>query len=118
MTAAVALTAWPERLYDGYVFDMDGTVYLGDHILPGAKRLVEELRRRSIPVRFLSNNPTRDPAQYVEKLARLGMPTPIGEIVNTVVTMTRWLTENKPGQVVFPIAEEPLIRAFTEAGIR
>ncbi|WP_076464166.1 HAD-IIA family hydrolase [Actinomyces mediterranea] len=117
MTAAVALTAWPERLYDGYVFDMDGTVYLGDHILPGAKRLVEELRRRSIPVRFLSNNPTRDPAQYVEKLARLGMPTPIGEIVNTVVTMTRWLTENKPGQVVFPIAEEPLIRAFTEAGI-
>ena len=115
--SATALTAWPERLYDAYVFDMDGTIYLGDHLLPGAKRLIEELRRRGIPVRFLSNNPTKDPEQYVEKLERLGLPTPVEEIANTVVTTTRWLLENKPGAVVFPIAEEPLIRAFHEAGI-
>ena len=117
MDAAASLTAWPEHLYDAYVFDMDGTIYLGDHFLPGAKRLVEELRRRSIPVRFLSNNPTKDPQQYVEKLERIGLPTPIDEIANTVVTMTRWLVDNHPGKVVYPIAEEPLIRAFREAGI-
>lgn len=117
MSAEETLTAWPERLYDAYVFDMDGTIYLGDHFLPGAKRLIEELRRRDIPVRFLSNNPTKDPDQYVAKLHKLGLPTPIDEIANTVVTMTRWLKENKPGAVVFPIAEEPLIRAFEEAGI-
>ncbi|WP_022867588.1 HAD-IIA family hydrolase [Schaalia vaccimaxillae] len=117
MDAAASLTAWPERLYDAYVFDMDGTIYLGDQFLPGAKRLVEELRRRSIPVRFLSNNPTKDPQQYVEKLERIGLPTPIDEIANTVVTMTRWLVDNHPGKVVYPIAEEPLIRAFREAGI-
>lgn len=117
MPAEETLTAWPERFYDAYVFDMDGTIYLGDHFLPGAKRLIEELRRRDIPVRFLSNNPTKDPDQYVAKLHKLGLPTPIDEIANTVVTMTRWLKENKPGAVVFPIAEEPLIRAFEEAGI-
>lgn len=117
MPAEETLTAWPERLYDAYVFDMDGTIYLGDHFLPGAKRLIEELRRRDIPVRFLSNNPTKDPDQYVAKLHKLGLPTPIDEIANTVVTMTRWLKENKPGAVVFPIAEEPLVRAFEEAGI-
>lgn len=117
MESTQPITQWPERLYDAYVFDMDGTIYLGDDFLPGAKRLIEELRRRDIPVRFLSNNPTKDPQQYVEKLERLGLPTPIGEIANTVVTMTRWLTEHKPGATVFPIAEAPLIRAFAQAGI-
>jgi HAD superfamily hydrolase (TIGR01450 family) len=108
----------PDRLYQAYAFDLDGTVYLGDHLLPGAKRLVEELRARDLPVRFLSNNPTRDPEQYAEKLARLGLPTPVEEIVNTVVTMTRWLLDHAPDAVVYPIGEQPLIGAFERAGIR
>ena len=49
----------PTTFANAYVFDMDGTIYLGDHLLPGARRMIEELRRREIPVRFLSNNPTR-----------------------------------------------------------
>jgi HAD superfamily hydrolase (TIGR01450 family) len=108
----------PDRLYEAYAFDLDGTVYLGDQLLPGAKRLIEELRARDLPLRFLSNNPTRDPEQYAEKLARLGLPTPVEEIVNTVVTMTRWLLDHAPDAVVYPIAEQPLIRAFERAGIR
>ena len=107
----------PERLYRAYAFDLDGTVYLGEELLPGARRLVEELRARGLPVRFLSNNPTRDPEQYAEKLSRLGLPTPVGEIVNTVVTMTRWLLDHAPGAVVYPISEPPLVRAFERAGI-
>jgi ribonucleotide monophosphatase NagD (HAD superfamily) len=108
----------PDRVYGAYVFDMDGTIYLGDHWLPGAKRLIERLRELGIPVRFLSNNPTKDPEQYAAKLAKLGLPTPVDEIVNTVVTMTRWLTDHHPDAVVYPIAEAPLIRAFENAGIR
>jgi ribonucleotide monophosphatase NagD (HAD superfamily) len=55
---------------------------------------------------------------YAEKLGRLGLPTPVEEIVNTVVTMTEWLLDNAPDAVVYPIAEEPLIRSFQQAGIR
>ena len=108
----------PDRLYQAYAFDLDGTIYLGDHLLPGAGRLVQELRRRGLAVRFLSNNPTKDPEQYADKLARLGLPTPVDEIVNTVVTMTRWLLDNAPGAVVYPISEPPLVRALEKAGIR
>ncbi len=108
----------PERLYGAYVFDMDGTIYLGDHLLPGAKRMIEELRARAIPVRFLSNNPTKDPAQYADKLAHLGLPTDVADIANTVVTTTRWLQEHHPDAVLFPIAEEPLQRALRAAGFR
>ena len=34
----------PDELYEGYVFDLDGTIYLGDELLPGARRLVLALR--------------------------------------------------------------------------
>jgi HAD superfamily hydrolase (TIGR01450 family) len=111
-------TAHADRLYDAYVFDQDGTIYLGDELLPGAKRMVEALRDRDRAVRFVSNNPTKDPEMYAEKLGRLGLPTPVEEIVNTVVTMTEWLLDNAPDAVVYPIAEEPLIRSFEQAGIR
>ncbi len=108
----------PQTFASAYVFDMDGTIYLGDTLLPGVARAIGELRRRGIPVRFLSNNPTKDPDQYAEKLARLGLPTPVSDICNTVVTTTRWLLEHHPDAVVFPIAEEPLRRALGQAGIR
>lgn len=104
-------------LYDAYVFDLDGTIYLGDDLLPGAKRLIDTLRAQHIPVRFLSNNPTKDPQMYVEKLAGLGIDAPIGDIANTVVTMTRWLVAHHPKATVFPIAEQPLIDALADAGI-
>jgi len=108
----------PTELHQAYVFDLDGTIYLGDHLLPGAARLIGELRRRGIPVRFLSNNPTKDPQQYVKKLARLGLPTDIADIANTVVTTTRWLQEHHPDATLFVVGEEPLKRALTEAGFR
>lgn len=108
----------PDRVYDVYAFDLDGTIYLGDELLPGAKRLIEELRRRDRAVRFLSNNPTKDPKQYADKLSALGLSTPIEEIVNTTVTTTRWLLDNAPDAVVFAISEEPLKRALNDAGIR
>ena len=85
---------------------------------PGAERLVRALRERDLPVRFLSNNPTKDPEQYAARLDGLGLPTPVTEIVNTVVTMTRWLLDNAPDAVVYPISEPPLLRALEAAGIR
>lgn len=104
------------EFYDAYVFDLDGTIYLGDHLLPGAARMIAELRRRGIPVRFLSNNPTKDPQMYSDKLTKLGVETSVADIANTVVTTTRWLQANHPDAVLFPIAEEPLQRALREAG--
>ena len=109
----------PDRIYAAYVFDLDGTIYLGDELLPGARRLVETLRNEhDAAVRFVSNNPTRDPEQYARKLDRLGLPTPVEHIVNTTVTMTRWLLDHHPDAVVFAIAEAPLKRALHAAGIR
>lgn len=106
----------PSEFYDAYVFDMDGTIYLGDHLLPGAARMINELRRRDIPIRYLSNNPTKDPEMYARKLTKLGLPTPVEDISNTIVTTTKWLKAHHPDAVLFPISEEPLKRALVKAG--
>jgi HAD superfamily hydrolase (TIGR01450 family) len=106
----------PDRTYSAYLFDLDGTVYLGDELISGALETIQALREVGIPVRFLSNNATRNPVEYARKLNRLGLPTSVDEITNTVVSTTRWLRANAPDAVVFPIAEPPVIEALEEAG--
>ena len=109
---------WADKFYEAYLFDMDGTLYLGDDLLPGATRMLEELRRQNLPVRFLSNNPTKNPRQYLEKLEELGIEAQLDEIASTVVTTVRWLKRNHPDATVFPIAEAPLVDALREAGFK
>jgi HAD superfamily hydrolase (TIGR01450 family) len=108
----------PDRLYEGYIFDLDGTIYLGDELLPGVKRLIPKLRELGKRVIFVSNNATKDPQMYAKKLGQLGLETPESEIVNTVITMTEWLLRNHPDATVFPISEEPLKNSLSAAGIK
>jgi len=108
----------PGTLFAGYIFDLDGTIYLGDDLLPGAADLIATLRRLDRRVLFLSNNPTRNAATYVDKLTGLGIPVAPADILNTVDTMTAWLLRHHPDATVYPISEEPLIDALTAAGIR
>src|SRR5690242_15298394 len=81
MTATSPLLRPTDRIYDGYVFDLDGTVYLGDALLPGASEVIAAIRARGCRTVFLSNNPTRDPQMYADKLGGLGIPTPVTDIV-------------------------------------
>jgi len=106
------------RPYRAYLFDLDGTIYLGEELLPGAGELLDQLRRRQLPVRFLSNNPTRDPAQYAAKLAGLGVECVAAEVINPVVTTVNWLLAEHRDAVVFAIAEAPLLAALQAAGIQ
>lgn len=108
----------PDRLFDGYIFDLDGTIYLGDELLPGARRLIKTLVSLDRKILYLSNNPTRSPREFATKLSRLGIPARESQVLNTVATMTSWLVRHHPDATVFPISEAPLKRAFADAGIR
>ncbi len=117
-STSFAGAARPDKLLDGYVFDLDGTIYLGDDPLPGARRLIEALAALDRKVLFLSNNPTSSPAEYVHKLARFGIAATPEQVLNTVDTMTAWLLADHPEATVFPISEQPLKDALAAAGIR
>lgn len=103
--------------YAAYLFDLDGTIYLGDHLLPTVSDALARIREQGIPIRFLSNNPTKNPAEYLHKLSHLGVQVEAHEIVNTLVTTTHWLHNHRPDAIVFPIGEQPLINALEQAGI-
>jgi len=101
----------------GYLLDLDGTVYLGDRLIPGADRAIAELRRRGRRIVFLSNKPLYSRADYAEKLTRLGVPATVDDVVHSPYVMARYLARQKPGARVFAIGEPPLLAELEAAGL-
>ena len=56
-----------------FIFDLDGTIYRDDVVLPGARETIEALRTRGHRVLFASNNSTRSRAAYAVMLGRMGL---------------------------------------------
>jgi HAD superfamily hydrolase (TIGR01450 family) len=108
----------PDRLYDGYIFDLDGTLLLGDALLPGARRLIDGLIALDRRIIYVTNNPTKRPEDVVKRLVRDGIPAAPENVINTISTTIHWLKSHEPDAVVFPIAETPLIEALANANIR
>src|SRR5947209_7808855 len=94
----------PAHLYGGYVFDLDGTVYLGDELLPGARETLAALRDHG-PIVYLTNKPLETPADYAAKLTRLGIDTSARQIVSSTDALLLYLARLAPGVRIFPIAE-------------
>jgi NagD protein len=106
----------PTTLYDAYIFDLDGTVYLGDALLPTAGETITKLRDLGKRTVFLSNNPTHSRRDYVAKMTRLGLPTPAEDIINSSVVMVDFLRHHLPNGRLFVVGEEPLQAELRAAG--
>ena len=107
----------PFRLpHRGWLFDLDGTVYLGERLLPGADRVIEALRADGRRVGFLSNKPLYTREDYATKLTRLGVPATAGDVINSSLVLTRHLATLDPGAPVFVIGEPPLIGELRASG--
>jgi NagD protein len=108
----------PSRLYAGYAFDLDGTTYLGDALLPGVERTISTLRAAGRSVVFLSNNPLHGRADYAAKLTRLGVPASADDVVNSSHVLVRHLLATAPAARLFVIGEESIKQELTSAGLR
>ncbi|MDW8327124.1 MAG: HAD-IIA family hydrolase [Anaerolineales bacterium] len=106
----------PSRLYSAYIFDLDGTVYLGEALLPTARETITRLRELGKRTIFLSNNPTHTRAAYAQKLTRLGLPTPPEDILNSSLVMVDFLRTHLPGARLFVVGEPPLLDDLRAAG--
>jgi len=106
----------PLHFYDGYIFDLDGTVYLGDALLPTAEKTITTLRRLGRRTVFLSNNPTHTRETYAAKLTRLGLPTQVEDIINSSRVMVDFLHRRLPHGRLFVVGEEPLCAELSAAG--
>jgi NagD protein len=107
----------PERLFDGYALDLDGTIYLGDALLPGAAATVRRIRRSGSRLVFLTNNPLRSAASYAERLSGLGIPAAEADVVTPLGVLTGYLRQRHPGSAVLTVAEPLVDETLAEAGI-
>ncbi|MCX6049754.1 MAG: HAD family hydrolase, partial [Chloroflexi bacterium] len=96
------------RTIDGFVFDLDGTVYLGDTALPGSVAGIAELRRRGKRVLFVSNKPLEPRELYAAKLTRLGIPTSPHEVITSAFVLGYHLAQTWPALRLYVIGEENL----------
>ncbi len=102
----------------GYILDLDGTVYLGDRVIPGAADAIARLRARGQKVLFLSNKPLQSRANYAEKLSRMGIPAAEADVLNSSFVLASRMAQVAPGARVFAIGEPPLLEELERAGLR
>ncbi len=103
--------------FRGYIFDLDGTIYLGENAIPGAPEIIAELRQRGCGVVFLSNKPLQPREVYAQKLTRLGIPTSTDDVINSTLVLIQYLLREMPAAKVFVIGEQPLLAEMAAAGL-
>jgi HAD superfamily hydrolase (TIGR01450 family) len=106
----------PSTTYDGYALDLDGTVYLDDHLLPGAAETIERLRELGAGVVFVTNKPLESAEAYAAKLTALGVPATAEDVVTALDSLVRYLQLEHPGARLLTIAEPLLDTVCAEAG--
>src|SRR5438445_2319327 len=100
----------------GYLIDMDGVIYRGSELIPGAERFVRELRSQNIPFLFLTNNSQRTRRDVATKVARLGIDVEEEHVFTCAMATARFLAQQKPGGTAFVIGEGGLLTALHQNG--
>jgi NagD protein len=100
----------------GCLIDMDGVIYRGGHLIPGADRFIIGLRKSGIPFRFLTNNSQRTRRDVATRLQRMGIDVEEEHVYTCAMATARFLAHQKPGGTAFVIGEGGLLTALHEYG--
>jgi arabinose operon protein AraL len=103
--------------YLGYIFDLDGTIYLGDDLIQGALETIEYLQAQNKKVLFLTNKTIDSREKYVEKLNKLGIRVQLENLLNPALVTIHYLKEQHPGAKVYVIGEDILKQELLQNGI-
>jgi arabinose operon protein AraL len=105
------------RSIHGFIFDLDGTVYLGEQAIPGAVETLASIRAHHLPYVFISNKPLEPGSAYAAKLTRLGIPATPDDVITSGCVMGTYLARVSPHTRVFVIGEPPLLEEIRQAGM-
>lgn len=100
----------------GFLIDMDGVIYRGTELIPGAKQFVGRLIDENIPFLFLTNNSQRSRRDVATKLNRMGMPIEERHVFTCAMATARFLARQKPSGTAYVIGESGLINALHQNG--
>ena len=100
-----------------YIFDMDGTIYLGYNVFPFAIRFINNLRAAGKRVLFFTNNASHTSDFYVQKLSKLGFSPTRDEIMTSGDVTIEFLRRHRDGKSVYLVGTDELVQSFKDAGI-
>ena len=104
--------------YDQFIVDLDGTVYVGDELTPGAGEAIEELRGAGKGVAFVTNNPRLSGEDYVRKLWKLGVRASVADVVTVGGATQHLLAETRTGRTAFVIGSPAMHQHVADAGLK
>ena len=105
------------RQKKGFLCDMDGVIYHGNHLLPGVKDFVAWLQEENKSFLFLTNSSERSPRELHQKLLRMGMDVDESHFYTSALATAKFVASQSPGCTAFVIGAPGLFNALYEAGI-
>lgn len=100
-----------------FIFDMDGTIYLGYNVFDFAIRFINNLRKNGKRVLFFTNNASHTTDFYVGKLTKLGFSPSRDEIMTSGDVTIEFLKRHREGKSVYLVGTDELVENFRESGI-
>lgn len=101
----------------GLLIDMDGVVYGGDIMIPGADKFIARLLKEGIPFSFMTNNSQRTRLEAVHKLSRLGIIVTENHVYTSAMATGNFLASQTPQGTAYVLGEGGLISSLHENGI-
>lgn len=104
--------------FAGYIFDLDGTIYLGDQVIEGAPDTIRHLQSLNRKLLFLTNKTIESREYYVQKLRRFGIEVTLENLLSPTVVTIRYLRAHYPNARVYVIGEPVFKEELERSGIR
>lgn len=103
--------------YNGYLIDLDGTIYRGKELIPAGKRFVERLQAKNRPFLFVTNNTTKSPATVATHLKdAFGIQVTPNHIYTAALATIDYMRDEKKGNKVYIVGESDFIQLVLAAG--
>ncbi len=100
----------------GFLIDMDGVIYSGNELIPGADTFIATLKKQNIPFLFLTNNSQRTARDVVNKLAGIGIASEEEDVFTSAMATGWFLARQKPNGSAYVLGEGGLLTSLHENG--
>jgi len=101
----------------GFLIDMDGVIYGGDIMIPGADEFVSRLLNDNIPFTFMTNNSQRTPLEVVRKLRKLGIEVTEKHVYTSAMATGKFIASQRPNGSCYVLGEGGLLTSLHDNGL-
>src|SRR5215813_1878139 len=100
----------------GFLIDMDGVIYRGGQLIPGAAEFIQQLQATDTPFTFLTNNSQRTRRDVATRLGRMGIDVEEQHVFTCAIATARFLAQQLPRGTAYVIGEGGLLQALHANG--